>query len=109
MPAALVAISEQGLVIWVGDQIQFQGDLYELYDLWLRVSLLQLHSLLHWPGSGDRVYKKCNCASALQPDYTFCCFNCHGANLPPATIMACFNLGANSKGHTAGAFYLLGA
>lgn len=34
MPAALVAISEQGLVIWVGDQIQFQGDLSELYDLW---------------------------------------------------------------------------
>lgn len=67
MPAALVAISEQGLVIWVGDQIQFQGDLYELYDLWLRVSLLQLHSLLHWPGSGDRVYKKmqlCLCIAA---------------------------------------------
>lgn len=30
VPAALVAISEQGLIIWVGYQIQFQCDLFEL-------------------------------------------------------------------------------
>lgn len=32
VPTALVTISEQGLIIWVGDQIQFQRDLFELED-----------------------------------------------------------------------------
>lgn len=59
MPTILVAISKQSLIIWVVDQMQLPRDLFELevYNLQLRVSLLQLPAFLHWPNSGNYMYR----------------------------------------------------
>lgn len=81
---------------------------YIIYN-WERVSLLQLPSFLHWPNSGNYIYKSWNCSSALQPGCPLWCPDSSGTNLPPAATTTGFDQGASSRGHTPGSFYHSGA